>query len=505
MSEQNIIIGNCLDVLKGMPDESVDVCVTSPPYWALRDYGSEPVIWGGEKDCEHDWNDHRESARGGVNVNASVGANRDGEGNNRGHPTVTQYCSKCGAWRGQLGLEPSPLEYVDHLMLIFDEVKRVLRPTGACWVNLGDTYATASGFTGDTKGVARSLDSILSAKKIRDGLNRAEFPQKTLCQIPSRFAIAMTDRGWILRNEVIWYKASAMPSSVKDRFTVDFEKFFFFTKEPKYYFKQQFEEIKSESISRAQRAKHNTFDTKNVIRGTNAYDVQHNDPNWQRWANPNGRNCRTVWDFSNTSKWKDDDKEASVRQGMHQNRGNGVVLKRYNLPDKAVFTAFMKARTNPKEIVQDTDISLTTAEHWFRTDTCFSFPSAEDWMKVRDRIADNSDEYVSIDRGLTDITVESDDILKNDNGMRNARTTWSICNTGSSLEHVAMFPKELIRRPIDACCPPGGVVLDPFCGSGTTLEYCFEHDIDAIGIEINPDYEPLIKKRAKHGQTRLEL
>lgn len=501
MSEQKIIIGNCLDVLRGMPDESVDVCVTSPPYWALRDYGTNPVVWG-DSDCEHEWTDHRESARGGVNPNASVGANRDGEGNNRGHPTVTQYCSKCGAWKGQLGLEPSPLEYIDHLMMIFDEVKRVLKPTGACWVNLGDTYATTSGFTGDTKGVQRSLDSIISAKKVREGLSRTQFPQKTLVQIPSRFAIAMADHGWILRNEIIWQKDSAMPSSVKDRFTVDFEKFFFFVKNPKYYFKQQLEEVKQESIARAKRARHNTLETKNVIRGSNAYELQHNDPNWKRWGNPEGRNCRTVW-FDNTSKWKDDDMEASVRQGMHQNRGNGVVYKRYNLPDKAAFTSFMKSRITPKEIVYGTEISVTTAEHWFRTDEGFSYPTVEDWMLIRDKVSDDSEEYSEIDKGMTDVTVETDDILKNSDGMRNVRTTWSICNTGSNLEHVAMFPKKLVERPIDACCPEGGIVLDPFCGSGTVLEYCYDHDINGIGIEINPAYEPLIKKRAKHGQTRL--
>ena len=66
-----------------------------------------------------------------------------------------------------------------------------------------------------------------------------------------------------------------------------------------------------------------------------------------------------------------------------------------------------------------------------------------------------------------------------------------------------MFPMKLVERPIDACCPPGGVVLDPFAGSGTVLEYCYEHDIDAIGIEINPEFERILKIRAKSGQKRL--
>lgn len=464
MSDQKIIIANCLDHLRKMPDESVDVCVTSPPYWALRDYGSEPVIWGGKTECDHDWEDHTESARGGVNEDANVTANKDGEANNRGHPTVTQYCTKCGAWRGQLGLEPSPLEYIDHLMLIFDEVKRVLKPTGACWVNIGDTYATTSGFVGDTKGIQRSLDSILSAKKVREGLNRIEFPQKTLVQIPSRFAIAMTDRGWILRNECIWRKVNVMPTSTKDRFTMDFEKFFFFTKNPKYYFKQQFEPVTS--IQPEKRV---------MIRS-----------------------------LTNTSKWEDDGKEASVRQGMTQNRGKNIIEKRYSLPDKDLFVAFMKNGPRPVVLVEGTDIAVTTAEHWFRTDACFSYPAVDDWKAVRDKVNDGSELFREIDTGLTEVTYETDDIMKNSDGEhRNARTTWDIPTEGKHYTHCAMFPMKLVERPIDACCPPGGVVLDPFAGSGTVLEYCYEHDIDAIGIEINPEFERILKIRAKSGQKRL--
>lgn len=363
MSEQKVVIANNLDYMRSMPDECIDVCVTSPPYWALRDYGSDPVIWGGVEGCEHDWIEHREPARGGANPNANVGANKDGEANNRGHPTMSSYCSKCGAWKGQLGLEPSPLEYINHLMLIFDEVKRILKPTGACWVNIGDTYSTFS-----NSGQHGNLDSRKTAEGLETGnilkkdIIKYGFPSKTLLQIPSRFAIAMTDHGWILRNEVIWHKSNCMPTSVKDRFTVDFEKFFFFVKNPKYYFKQQFEPMRQPDA----KAKFGS----------------------QKTGNPNGTYSGRMYDASEL---------------------NG----------------------------------------------------------------------------------------------RNVRTTWTINPQASPLEHCAMFPKELIKTPIDACCPEGGVVLDPFCGSGTVLEYCWEKDIDAIGIEINPDYEEIIKKRANHGQSRL--
>jgi len=176
-----IICGNTLSVLKTLPDESINCCITSPPYWALRDYGIE----------------------------------------------------------GQLGLEPTFHEYLDRLIAIFDEVKRVLRKDGTCWVVLGDTYnsqhqdGTTDGKTGWKHG---------KLAKDYQGRGGVDFlPIKTLLQIPSRFAIMMTDHGWILRNEIIWYKPNAMPSSVKDRFTVDFEKVFFFVKNKKYWFEQQLE------------------------------------------------------------------------------------------------------------------------------------------------------------------------------------------------------------------------------------------------------------------------
>ena len=170
--------GDCLTVLKTFPDEFIDCCVTSPPYWALRDYG-----------CD-----------------------------------------------GQLGLEPTFQEYIDKLCNIFDEVKRVLKKEGTCWVNIGDTYNGNKEGKTDNKVCDYLKNTTTNLHK-----KKGDLPDKCLCQIPSRFAIEMTNRGWILRNEIIWYKPNAMPSSVKDRFTVDFEKVFFFVKNKKYWFEQQLE------------------------------------------------------------------------------------------------------------------------------------------------------------------------------------------------------------------------------------------------------------------------
>ncbi len=175
--------GDALCCLKTLPDESVDCVVTSPPYWALRDYGV----------------------------------------------------------KGQQGLERTPEEYLGKLCAVFDEVHRVLKPHGTCWVNMGDTYASKTKGSG---GTAQNTPDYARLKK-RAGFQARTFapgvPDKSLCLIPFRFALGMVERNWLLRNVLIWYKPNAFPSSAKDRFTVDFEYLFFFVKSRSYYFERQFE------------------------------------------------------------------------------------------------------------------------------------------------------------------------------------------------------------------------------------------------------------------------
>ncbi len=197
--KNKILQGDSLEVLKTLPSESVDCVITSPPYWALRDYGVE----------------------------------------------------------GQLGLEPTFQEYITKLCDMFDEVKRVLKKEGTCWVNLGDTYSSQSSYSENGRQgfeeKTANMSKIMQAQKTRFGKDGkvskgysgrgrgSTVPEKSLCQIPSSFAIEMSNRGWILRNEIIWHKPNCMPSSVTDRFTVDFEKVFFFVKNKKYWFEQQFD------------------------------------------------------------------------------------------------------------------------------------------------------------------------------------------------------------------------------------------------------------------------
>ena len=219
-----IIQGDSLEVLKTLPSESVDCVITSPPYWALRDYG---VI-------------------------------------------------------GQLGLEPTFQEYITKLCDIFDEAKRVLKKRGTCWVNLGDTYnGNKSGNTDTNKNGKVSKENLIKKK------SSIELREKSLCQIPSRFSIEMSNRGWILRNRIIWHKPNVMPQSCKDRFTVDFEDIFFFTKSLMYDFEQQKEPVSEVSLRRAEYA----YKTEKANIGT-GISVENMG---SRFVDAEGRNMRTVW------------------------------------------------------------------------------------------------------------------------------------------------------------------------------------------------------------------
>ena len=221
-----IICAHVIPALKTLPDEHVDMLMTSVPYWGLRDYGEDTAtIWGSDKDCEHEWGDLLEGHHPGqvAQTKNQIPSGSKDSG---------QFCSKCGAWHGQLGLESSPELYIEHLRMVFAEVKRVLKKTGTCWVNIGDTYNSNSGFSRATNGWQREGRGGGSADKNE----YANLPAKCMCLIPERFAFMMLDLGYILRNKIIWHKPNPMPSSVKDRFNTTYEMLYFFSKSQKYWF-----------------------------------------------------------------------------------------------------------------------------------------------------------------------------------------------------------------------------------------------------------------------------
>ena len=303
MEVNKIYLGNTLDVLKTFPDESINCCVTSPPYWALRDYRTDGVIWDGDPDCEHEFELETKITNNAVSNNSTL---HDGKGvvetekiKQMNNKSQIGFCNKCGAWKGQLGLEPDFNLYIKHLCDIFDEVKRVLRKDGTCWVNLGDTYGgnNSRGSNGGRAGFGNEREGIFVLP-----VGKSRFGSKNLCNIPSRFSIAMQDRGWILRNKIIWHKPNCMPSSVTDRFTVDFEEIFFFVKNKKYWFEQQTEEMSEATIKRVF-ANDNLEKRKDFGKVPQIAMSSEKAKEWnekirkeiENGGNPKGRNKRTVW------------------------------------------------------------------------------------------------------------------------------------------------------------------------------------------------------------------
>lgn len=181
--QDQVLEGDVIDQLRKLPGDLVDCVVTSPPYWSLRDYEVE----------------------------------------------------------GQIGMEPHPNDYINKLVQVFREVRRVLKPTGTVFLNLGDTYYIKSGsnFKGSNDSYSAQADKvgIRAGNQLRELFCDGKWLQsKQKLMLPERIAIAMQDEGWILRNSIVWYKPNHMPSSVTDRLTGSYESVFFFTKQQAYYF-----------------------------------------------------------------------------------------------------------------------------------------------------------------------------------------------------------------------------------------------------------------------------
>lgn len=346
--------GDALTHLKELPDESVDMVMTSPPYWALRDYGVE----------------------------------------------------------GQLGLEPTFDLYINHLCDIFGEVKRVLKKTGSCWVNLGDTYASTG--KNDTRFGDEGNFTKISHKTLSScgrGRIQENYPIKSLCLIPFRFAIEMVSRKWILRNDVVWYKRNAMPTSVKDRLGNRWEHLFFFVKNKKYYF---------------------DLDT-----------------------------IRKPYSYSSLERFKRGLTDSSAFNYRVREARKGTL--------RAKFGEMYKA--SPEEIEK------------------YGSPRAGSWRKFEEREFDGR--WGNDGKGMA--------MPKKWNNPKggNPGDHWDITTKGHSFAHFAVYPEELCEMPIKAGCPVGGIVLDPFFGSGTTGLVALKQGKNFIGIELNPDYIEIAMRRLK--------
>lgn len=229
--------GNAKERLRDLDEKSVQTAVTSPPYWGLRDYDAD----------------------------------------------------------GQLGLEATPKEYVDNLVDVFREVKRVLRDDGTFWLNIGDSY-----YNYRPGGDALPQQSISSTEQDlpEDGCPRRNtkidgLKEKDLCMMPSRVAFALQDDGWYVRNHIIWKKTNPMPESVKDRFTTSHESIFLLSKNDQYKFNQIKEPHKTAPNYEGGETRGHT--TKDGKKWAGQQEQRHgSNINYSE----DGRNKRDVWEMS---------------------------------------------------------------------------------------------------------------------------------------------------------------------------------------------------------------
>ncbi len=434
-----IFQGHALEVLATLPEDCVDCVVTSPPYWGLRDYQSDPLIWGGDPSCEHEF---AESAVGlqHENRNFQQGSQEEVCGST-GMAWIKKYdklsawvCPKCGAWKGALGLEPTFDMFVDHLCQVFEAIKRVLKPTGTLWVNLGDTFSSSTDWTrSDMADNALHRNTLVREKA--QGL-----PSKCLCLVPFRFAIAMLEHGWICRNVIIWRKPNCAPQSAKDRFTVDFEYFFLFSQREQYYFEQQFEPSSKASVDDLLR--------RTKMRWT---DGSHGSKHHGNEGSPYNREGRSRLEFYGS-------------QGRNKRAVWDVRVKPFKGAHFAVF---------PPSLIK-TPIEAGCPEFVCRR--CGK-PRVRLYEKVKGEPSEVYRGQAIKNYAIAGAQNPSDmkrRVLASMAGRRKFKG-WEECGCAAGW------------RP--------GVVLDPFMGAGTTALVALKLRREFIGIELNSEYIAIAEKR----------
>ena len=456
-----LINKNILEALKGIPDESIDCIVTSPPYYGLRSYKGAETVWDGDENCQHDFNGvdnyhdnlryrgensivgneknqeihpiitRRPNASGGHNSEKLKIKNSDNfqesvDYNNR--IGISYLCSKCGAWKGQLGLEPSYEMYLNHLMLVMNELRRVLKPTGTLFWNMGDSYAGNMGSRAgwqDSKYSESREEGIDNGEAVFLKADYGKIPQKSLMMMPERFAIAMIDDRWILRNKIIWYKRNGMPSSVKDRLSNKWEYVFFFTKSEKYYF--DLDSIRKPFLQPQSPYNHGKSFNFRVR------DAKKGIPK-EKWGNLYSASDEEIQNYDEKNY------HGKIPKGEEESFGS---------PRARELRAFF----NEKGQGGNFDYNGLDSE--------------------------NGNHY-------------------NPNGA-NPGDVLDVPTMPHKFAHFAVFPETLVEPLIKAGCPKDGVVLDPFAGSGTTGVVAKKLGRSSILIEISGEYCKIIKERMNWG------
>ena len=386
-------------------------------------------------ECQHEWGDElKRRNRGSVGEKSTLNG---GDMVSNIENTQGQFCQLCNAWRGSLGLEPTPGLFIDHIVQIFREVKRVLRKDGTVWLNLGDSYASGKGSCFNPGGGENSLEGHAKLKEHNAyKLNRPNVSDlkdwglkpKDLIGIPWRVALALQADGWYLRSDIIWAKSNPMPESVTDRPTKSHEYLFLLSKSPKYFYDAD-----------AIREPHQDINRPNGFTGKDGIGDRSTNQGWSggevsldkhRNYNPSGRNKRTVWTIATQP-----------------------------MPE-AHFATF------PEKLIEPCILAGTSEKG-----CCVECGAP--WERVVEKrvpeLRDVESEYPG------EHTIATRKYKHNESGTESKTIGWiPTCNC--KYDHVRDF------KPVPC------TVLDPFFGSGTTGIVAHKHGRNFIGIELSESY-----------------
>ncbi len=500
--KNKILCGDVISELKKIPKESIDTVITSPSYYGLRDYSAlydkqfpskkEAQEWINKQDNK----DYFSKIRELQDINSKI----------VGYKAIiySKFIKK-----NQVGLEESPQDYIDRMVKVAHEIKRVLNKTGSFWINIADSYWTKSGsgtIYGNLPNQQEDEYGVSEHRHTKRGTGK--YPSKCLCMIPERLAIAMIDDGWILRNKIIWSKqvlidkenktiGNCMPCSTIDRHNTCWEYFYFFVKSRKYYFNIDSIRIphQTQLLERYQEAVNlgaiqvqgKIFEDKRIDKPMQPPKVFREkfgkDKNYQgkfdgygieseSYGSPRARNERTPRSGlvpGNTSQARPEHDVRDLRKGRGGN--NSELGNRNFMPIKKVDETTMFFQEQKK---QGGNTNLPWKPHRAKT----------------------QDEYYKI--GMRNAPEPGEPSAFNVRG-KNIPDCWNVNTSPSSIKHFALYPIKLLMRPIKTCLPKNGIVLDPFMGGATTAiaqrKYCPSGSF--IGIEVNPEYIKIALKRIK--------
>jgi len=463
-------------------DNSVQAIITSPPYYSLRKYSISDVIIGGDKDCKHEWGNKNKTLKhkaGETNPGKESWFKNGGASNDEGHV----FCIKCNAWQGQYGLEPDYKLYLEHTMLWLKEAWRVLMDDGCLFLNIADSYSGSNcgsnDYTSKNRCKPETYKEIYKGQKV----GKCNIPSKSKLLIPERITIALVDEGWIIRNHLVWFKPNGLPESVTDRFNKKWESIIFAVKNPKYYF--NLDAVREIIISKNRAGIRKEYDSKfNNIDGVkNQSSLSKTRQEKRRLGlpegHPKGKNPGDVWlistqpagRFKVLSDYVGIDGKpyrASLDCPIYEHRlcAEKKQRKQYGEQLNSEPKNNLGNKKNPSQGQDCESASTQNLCVGQKENGCFSEPKVH--------------------------STENHKISGHDD-----KCTCQVINDN----HFAMFPEKLVERMILCSTKPNDIVLDPFCGSGTTIRVADK--FNRVGIGIDLEYKEIQQRRCTNIQKEL--